>query len=778
MNRRCRLASQEAKAFCRSGSFLTTHNSFSQYLVHWSWAILIGITCIEPIAAAPALDWLPPVPISTTEVRLDPYVLSATGYSDGRDQRFPTKMLPIPDGSGRRLISTLGGMLRVVDMAGNFLDESLGGAYLDTNTVETVTGPFGYGLTSFAFHPEFAQTGANGFGKLYALVAEQPKANLAEYDFEPAFGATNAHAAVLVEYTLDPSAMGANRLIPSGAGQNVSRRELFIVRESGNSHNFGDLAFDDNNHLYVSAGDGRIDVNAPDFNGAVNIEAFNAQDLSTPLGKILRIDPLGSNSANGQYGVPAGASGNFFANDGDSNTLGEIYSYGHRNPWRISYDQSTGQLIMGDVGQFNIEEINIAANGGNFGWGSMTVPMEGKFAMNPIDGFDLTADIDGNMNGTGDIAEANGYTEPVFQYDHQDGVAATGGFIYRGSKMPALVGKYIFADYQGGDVATGPRLFAGDLATGNFEQLAISPLGKQFESNPITGNGIISFGVDEADELYLTLQDGQVYAVSSPTNPQAPLPPLPKVQNASFESGGPGENWKEFGNAVINSDIALDGTFSFDVAGQSTGTGNTSGAFQRIRINGGETLRAKLSTLVQTGESLAGTSNVAQLRLEYYNEFGAQINSAGFIDKTILQVADFSSTLDVWTEHELVDLAPAGAVEARLVLFFFQPALGAGAVHFDAVSLEALLADFDADLDVDAADLAAWKTGVGIQSGAIRANGDANGDGVVDGTDFLIWQRQLTATSPLSTQTVPEPHSFVLFAMALASMLAQRVRRF
>ena len=434
-----------------------------------------------------AADWLPTVPVGNVEIRLDVLAGGFNGNSNGNNQILPTKVVAVPDGSGRIVVSTLGGFLRIMDADGN-VSTANNSVYLDTNTSETSIQPFAFGLTSLAFHPDFANAGQPGFGKLYVLVTEAPKA-LNQYDFNVVIGDGNNHASVLVEYTVDASGIGGDALLTSGLGQNTTRRELLVAQQPDNEHNFGDLAFDENGLLYITTGDGFFE-----FNFAVNQEALNAQELGSILGKVLRIDPLGSNSANGNYGV---VSDNFFAADGDPNTLAEIFSYGHRNPYRISFDQETGSVVVGEVGHFNIEEVNLSTNGENFGWPTM----EGSFLINFDDGFDLTPDFDDVF------ATANGLTPPLFEYDHQDGNSVTGGFVYRGSEIPALRGKYIFADLQGGDVATGRRLFAGDMVTEQFEELII-----------VAGNGnldqVVSFGQDEDGELYIVAINGNILAVN------------------------------------------------------------------------------------------------------------------------------------------------------------------------------------------------------------------------------------------------------------------------
>ena len=224
------------------------------------------------------------------------------------------------------------------------------------------------------------------------------------------------------------------------------------------------------------------------FEATIAAPLRNQPDLGTVLGKVLRIDPLGNNSANGNYGIVAS---NPFAGDGDPSSLGEIYSYGHRNPWRMTIDQTTGRIVVGEVGHFNIEEVNLIVSGGNYGWPLL----EGSFLINFDNGDDLSEDI-------GDtFAMNNGLTPPVFEYDHQDGASVTGGFVYRGSKIPAIAGKYIFAELQ-----NGPRLFAGELETGNFEQLQIS-------AGSVDLGQPVSFGEDADGELYVVTIDGRVLTI-------------------------------------------------------------------------------------------------------------------------------------------------------------------------------------------------------------------------------------------------------------------------
>jgi len=197
----------------------------------------------------------------------------------------------------------------------------------------------------------------------------------------------------------------------------------------------------------------------------------NAQNLTNLLGAILRID-VDSVTATLNYGIPID---NPFADD----TLGyrdEIYAYGLRNPWRFSFDSSTNTCWISDVGQYLYEEIDILEYGGNYGWNIM----EGFNCYNPPSECDTT-----------------GLILPIYTYDHNIGESITGGFVYRGTLVPDIYGKYIFADFEYGDVWS--LEFDGDNAP------EVSTLG---DLGPYS---VTSFGVDQHNELYICSFDGKIY---------------------------------------------------------------------------------------------------------------------------------------------------------------------------------------------------------------------------------------------------------------------------
>mmetsp|Transcript_18384 Transcript_18384/g.39803 ORF Transcript_18384/g.39803 Transcript_18384/m.39803 type:complete len:446 (-) Transcript_18384:352-1689(-) len=232
------------------------------------------------------------------------------------------------------------------------------------------------------------------------------------------------------------------------------------------NHNGGDLAFGPDGFLYVATGDG----------GSGGDPQNNSQNKANLLGKILRLDV--NNRAN-KYIPPD----NPFVNDKDAKS--EIWSYGVRNPWRMSFDMENGDLFFGDVGQNKFEEVNhqpAGVGGQNYGWRVM----EARSC------FDSDSDI-----GCSDPS----LTEPILAYGtNVDGCSVIGGYRYRGKQMPDLIGKYIYGDYCSGTIW---------YATQNPDDNAWSS-----EILVETGMRISSFGESESGELYVVDHDGTIYKVA------------------------------------------------------------------------------------------------------------------------------------------------------------------------------------------------------------------------------------------------------------------------
>jgi glucose/arabinose dehydrogenase len=242
-------------------------------------------------------------------------------------------------------------------------------------------------------------------------------------------------------------------------------RTVFVHDDPEPNHNGGMLAFGPDGHLYVGTGDGG---GGNDQHGARG----NAQNLGSPLGKILRIDPR---AKGGQpFSVP---SDNPFA--GRAGARPEIYAYGLRNPWRFSFDRARGDLTIGDVGQDAVEEIDFArrgrARGRNFGWR----PFEGNKKL-----FD---------------EPAPGAVRPVITKTHADGwCSITGGYVVRDKAVPGLYGRYVYGDYCKGQLRSA-RLSAGHAS------------GDQAIPGLPTVQGLDSFGEDAVGRVYVVSQAGPVY---------------------------------------------------------------------------------------------------------------------------------------------------------------------------------------------------------------------------------------------------------------------------
>jgi glucose/arabinose dehydrogenase len=234
----------------------------------------------------------------------------------------------------------------------------------------------------------------------------------------------------------------------------TSEEVILTIDQPFHNHNGGSIAFGNDGYLYIGLGDG----------GSRNDPLDAGQDLGTWFGKILRID-IDNRSEDRNYAIPAD---NPFVDRPDAKP--EIYAYGFRNPWQISCDRETGRLWAADVGQELWEEIDIVEAGGNYGWSRF----EGLLPFGP--------------QAAGDPTDP--YRPPLWQYDHQIGKSITGGCVYRGTKVPALAGAYLYGDHVTG------RVWALKLDddTQTIENWSI----------PWQGLPVFGFGQDEAGEVYLT----------------------------------------------------------------------------------------------------------------------------------------------------------------------------------------------------------------------------------------------------------------------------------
>jgi glucose/arabinose dehydrogenase len=271
------------------------------------------------------------------------------------------------------------------------------------------------GFLGVAFHPDFRTN-----GRLYTYTSE-PVAGAADFSTMPA-GTEANHQSVISEWQIPEPCDPASVVDPT------SRRELLRIDEPQFNHDAGALTFGPDSMLYIALGDG----GAADDQGVGHVPGGNGQAPDNILGSIIRIDPDGTDSANGQYGIP---DDNPFA--GTSGKLDEIFAFGFRNPFRISFDSRTGELYAADVGQNDIEEVHLVEAGGNYGWRYK----EGSFCFDPNGsdpGFVFACQ-------PGDVPDE--LIDPIAEYDHDEGIAIVGGFVYRGDEIPPLRGRYVFGDF-------------------------------------------------------------------------------------------------------------------------------------------------------------------------------------------------------------------------------------------------------------------------------------------------------------------------------------------
>jgi len=323
-----------------------------------------------------------------------------------------------------------------------------------------ISGPNSFderGLLGLAFHPGYA-----GNGLFYTYTSEPVSGN-AHFTTLMA-GDTANHQSVILEWTVtSPNT--------ASASVNAVPRELLRIDQPQFNHNGGALSFDANQYLYIALGDG----GSGDDEGVGHGTSGNGRNPLNILGSLLRIDPLGNNAANGNYGIPLS---NPFIGSAE---IDEIFAYGLRNPFRFSFDSVTGDLWLADVGQNAIEEINRVQAGDNFGWNYK----EGSFFFS------------GNGANSGTVSNLDpgvpaGLIDPVAEFDHDEGTAIIGGFVYRGSNISDLTGRYVFGDYGGSSGSNG-RLF----------YLNANNVIRELNTSTNFSGLVLGWGQDSNGEIYL-----------------------------------------------------------------------------------------------------------------------------------------------------------------------------------------------------------------------------------------------------------------------------------
>ncbi len=335
----------------------------------------------------------------------------------------PIDLQNAKDGSGRIFVAQQSGEIYSFNNNTLTTTKSL---YLDISEKIRISSE--QGLLGLAFHPNFSE---NGY--------------------------------LFVNYTRESDGASVIARFQEVQGVVSADSELIILTYSQpySNHNGGSLTFGADGFLYIASGDG----------GSGGDPENRAQNRRSLLGKILRID-IDHARPRRNYSIPRS---NPFATN-TQRFRKEIYAYGLRNPWKISFDMESNKLWAGDVGQARIEEVNIIRNGGNYGW---------RLKEGNLD-YECSEPICSNRKTI----------KPVYSYTHSTGTSITGGYVYRGGNFPALFGKYIFGDFVAG------KIFALTKDAQNISTVELID----------TDLNISSFGVDENQELYfLDYGTGKVY---------------------------------------------------------------------------------------------------------------------------------------------------------------------------------------------------------------------------------------------------------------------------
>ena len=340
------------------------------------------------------------------------------------------------------------------------------------------------GFGSFAFHPEFRSNGL-----LYTTHVESPGSGKADFDY-------NDSIKVTLQWVISEWKTAKPNAFPFEG----KSRELFRINMVGSFHGVQEITFnplakpgdEDYGLLYIGIGDGAsVELGYP----------FLVHNTEKIWGSVIRIDPAGNNSANGQYGIPVT---NPYVKSKDPNTVREIFANGFRNPHRITWTKK-GQILVSNIGHHNIEALYMILPGHDYGW-----PIrEGSFLMK----------ADENMNNIFALPPDDStynVTYPIAQYDHDEGNAISGGFEYWGKKLFELKGKCIF-----GDIVRGRIFFIemADIELGKqatIKEMKVSLNGRTTTLIEMCGAQKVDmrFGRDHTGELYvLTKPDGKVYRV-------------------------------------------------------------------------------------------------------------------------------------------------------------------------------------------------------------------------------------------------------------------------
>ncbi len=418
-----------------------------------------------------------PEPIKKSELTLKlEYLYTAPATSDKIPLARINTMVVLNDASKKVFLSDLRGIVY------HFNEKELK-PYLDFKKMvpEYIHVPgLATGLGSYAFHPDFLKNGL-----FYTAHSEKAFTKKADFSYADSIKVTLQW--VLTEWKTNN---------PQSETFEGTRRELFRIDMISQIHGMQEIAFnpysklgeEDYGLLYIGIGDGGASENG---------FPFICNSFATPWSSVLRIDPAGNNSKNGNYGIPASN-----PNAKNKEMAGEVFCRGFRNPNRI-YWTPDGKMIISDIGHTNVEELNIGQKGLDYGWPYR----EGTFIIKPEANMKQVFDLKGNPKT---------YTWPAAQYDHDEGFAISAGYVYAENEIPNLKGKYIF-----GDIVNGRVLFVENKDINTSQIASIKEFNLEIDEKKDNFRNIcknnktdLRFGQGANGEIYLyTKTDGRIYKV-------------------------------------------------------------------------------------------------------------------------------------------------------------------------------------------------------------------------------------------------------------------------
>ena len=470
----------DSGSIAQGQTFVWTFNEIGTFNYHCSiHSFMQGeVTVISPLPAPPSME--------ETGIGLELIAQNLTA---------PIGLIPSGDGTGRLFIIDQIGLVKIINSSGQILQEP----FLDLRSKMVTLSPQydERGLLGFAFHPNFSQTGR--FFVYYSAPLRQGAP--ANYD----------HTSIISEFKVSQDDQNKTNM--------SSERILLMIDEPQSNHNGGQITFGPDGYLYIPLGDG----GKANDEGVGHPPPGNGQNTSTLLGKILRIDVNNGDP----YGIPP--DNPFVGGDG----LDEIFAYGFRNPFRISFDAG-GNLFVSDAGQNAWEEVNIVTKGGNYGWNIK----EGTHCFDPNNP-NLSNASCANVSASG-----QSLIDPIIEYANAAqtggiGIVAIGGFVYHGTALPQFNGTYIFGDFSKKFSEPNGSLFIGRPPIQGEKMWSVKELRIASTVTGRIGAFVRSFGQDANQEIYvLTSQTlgpagntGRVFKITPTAQP--PLPPEVAVWDAN-----------------------------------------------------------------------------------------------------------------------------------------------------------------------------------------------------------------------------------------------------